>query len=79
MVDQRAGGFPITSAVLGVLIIGVIFKELKECRRNNQIDDQLREIIANTFGRIMNTIVEEGHDENTNVIYISDHDDWLGE
>lgn len=54
-----------------------------------QSDEQLREIIANTYGqiafidhqvgRIMNTLIEEGLDENTIVIYISDHGDWLGD
>ena len=54
-----------------------------------QTDEQLREIIANTYGqisfidhqigRIMNTLMEEGLDENTIVIYISDHGDWLGD
>lgn len=54
-----------------------------------QTDDQLREIIANTYGqisliddnvgRILNALVEAGIDENTYVIYISDHGDWLGD
>jgi len=54
-----------------------------------QTDEQLREIIANTYGqiafidhqigRIMNTLMEEELDENTIVIYISDHGDWLGD
>jgi len=54
-----------------------------------QTDEQLREIIANTYGqiafidhqigRIMNTLMEEGLDENTIVIYISDHGDWMGD
>jgi len=54
-----------------------------------QTDEQLREIIANTYGqisfidhqigRIMNTLMEQGLDENTIVIYISDHGDWLGD
>ena len=54
-----------------------------------QTDEQLREIIANTYGqislmdhqigRIKNALVETGLDENTYVIYISDHGDWLGD
>ena len=54
-----------------------------------QTDEQLREIIANTYGqisfidhqigRIMNALLEEGLAENTIVIYISDHGDWLGD
>lgn len=54
-----------------------------------QTDDQLREIIANTYGqialidhnvgRILVALEEAGLDENTIVIYISDHGDWLGD
>lgn len=54
-----------------------------------QSDEQLREIIANTYGqislidhqvgRIMIALAEAGLDENTIVIYISDHGDWLGD
>ncbi|MDF9301960.1 sulfatase-like hydrolase/transferase [Tritonibacter mobilis] len=54
-----------------------------------QTDDQLREIIANTYGqiafidaqvgRIMATLEKAGLDENTIVIYTSDHGDWLGD
>lgn len=54
-----------------------------------QSDDQLREIIANTYGqisliddnvgRVLNALAEAGLDENTYVIYISDHGDWLGD
>ena len=54
-----------------------------------QTDEQLREIIANTYGqisliddnvgRILNALNEAGLDENTYVIYISDHGDWLGD
>lgn len=54
-----------------------------------QTDDQLREIIANTYGqialidhnvgRILIALEEAGLDENTIVIYISDHGDWLGD
>ncbi len=54
-----------------------------------QTDEQLREIIANTYGqialidhqvgRIMNTLRETGLDENTIVIYFADHGDWLGD
>ena len=67
------------------------FAEIRKAysRISPQTDDQLREIIANTYGqisfidhqigRIMNTLMEEGLDENTIVIYISDHGDWLGD
>lgn len=54
-----------------------------------QTDDQLREIIANTYGqialidhnvgRILIALEEAGLDDNTIVIYISDHGDWLGD
>lgn len=54
-----------------------------------QTDEQLREIIANTYGqialidhnvgRILIALQEAGLDENTIVIYISDHGDWLGD
>ena len=54
-----------------------------------QSDDQLREIIANTYGqlafidhqigRLMIALQEAGLDENTVVIYTSDHGDWLGD
>ncbi|MEM6306242.1 MAG: sulfatase-like hydrolase/transferase, partial [Pseudomonadota bacterium] len=54
-----------------------------------QTDDQLREIIANTYGqialvdhnvgRILIALEELGLDDNTIVIYISDHGDWLGD
>ncbi|MEM8732366.1 MAG: sulfatase-like hydrolase/transferase, partial [Pseudomonadota bacterium] len=54
-----------------------------------QTDEQLREIIANTYGqlafidhqvgRLMIALQEAGLAENTIVIYISDHGDWLGD
>lgn len=54
-----------------------------------QTDEQLREIIANTYGqlayidhevgRILIALQSAGLDENTIVIYISDHGDWLGD
>ena len=54
-----------------------------------QSDDQLREIIANTFGqialidhhvgRLMIALQETGLADNTVVIYFSDHGDWLGD
>ena len=54
-----------------------------------QTDEQLREIIANTYGqialidhnvgRILIALQEAGLAENTIVIYISDHGDWLGD
>ena len=54
-----------------------------------QSDEQLREIIANTYGqlslidhnvgRILNALEDAGIAENTIVIYISDHGDWLGD
>ena len=54
-----------------------------------QSDEQLREIIANTYGqialidhqvgRIMIALEELGLRENTIIIYSSDHGDWLGD
>ena len=54
-----------------------------------QSDDQLREIIANTYGqiafideqvgRILNALAQSGALDNTIVIYTSDHGDWLGD
>ncbi|WP_299297173.1 sulfatase-like hydrolase/transferase [uncultured Tateyamaria sp.] len=54
-----------------------------------QTDDQLREIIANTYGqialidhnvgRILDALETAGLAENTIVIYVSDHGDWLGD
>ena len=54
-----------------------------------QTDEQLREIIANTYGqislidhqvgRILNALAETGQADNTYVIYFSDHGDWLGD
>ncbi|MEO0633621.1 MAG: sulfatase-like hydrolase/transferase [Pseudomonadota bacterium] len=54
-----------------------------------QSDAQLREIIANTYGqialidhnvgRILIALEEAGLADNTIVIYMSDHGDWLGE
>ena len=54
-----------------------------------QTDQQLREIIANTYGqialidhnvgRILAALEMSGQAENTLVIYISDHGDWLGD
>ena len=54
-----------------------------------QTDDQLREIIANTYGqialidhnvgRILIALQEAGLDRNTIVVFISDHGDWLGD
>lgn len=54
-----------------------------------QSDQQLREIIANYYGmislvdhnvgRIVSTLQETGLDENTIVIYTTDHGDWLGD
>ncbi len=69
-------------------------KENAEVRKNysrisNQTDDQLREIIANTYGqislidhnvgRLLIALEEAELSENTYVIYISDHGDWLGD
>ena len=58
-------------------------------RIQEQSDEQLREIIANTFGqlsfiddnvgRLLNALADAGLDENTYVIYTSDHGDWLGD
>ena len=54
-----------------------------------QTDEQLREIIANTYGqisyidhevgRMLIALQEAGLDDSTMVIYISDHGDWLGD
>lgn len=54
-----------------------------------QSDDQLREIIANTYGqislidhnvgRLLIALDEAGLSDNTVVVYISDHGDWLGD
>ena len=54
-----------------------------------QSDAQLREIIANTYGmislvdhnlgRIMQGLKDYGLDQNTIIIYTSDHGDWLGD
>ncbi len=54
-----------------------------------QTDDQLREIIANTYGqialidhnvgRILIALDEAGLRRNTIVVFISDHGDWLGD
>lgn len=69
-------------------------KENRETRKAysripEQTDEQLREIIANTYGqialidhnigRIMIALEEAGVADNTIVIYISDHGDWLGD
>ena len=69
-------------------------KESAEIRKSYslitpQSDDQLREIIANTYGqialidhnvgRILIAVEEAGLADNTIVIYISDHGDWLGD
>lgn len=55
----------------------------------DQTDEQLREIIANYYGmislidhnvgRIMKALHQNGLDENTVVIFTSDHGDWLGD
>lgn len=54
-----------------------------------QTDAQLREIIANTYGqialidhnvgRILQTLEDRGLADNTIVVFISDHGDWLGD
>ena len=69
-------------------------KENAEVRKSysripEQTDEQLREIIANTYGqislidhnvgRLMIALEEAGIADNTYVIYISDHGDWLGD
>ena len=69
-------------------------KENAEVRKNysrisGQSDDQLREIIANTYGqislidhnvgRLLIALEEAGIADDTYVIYISDHGDWLGD
>ncbi|MBX2880453.1 MAG: sulfatase-like hydrolase/transferase [Granulosicoccus sp.] len=58
-------------------------------RISEQTDTQLREIIANTYGqialidhqvgRILRTLESTGLADNTIVIYLSDHGDWLGD
>ena len=55
----------------------------------HESDDELREIIANTYGniafiddqigKIMNNLADLGLSENTHVFYLSDHGDWLGD
>ncbi|MEH6646903.1 sulfatase-like hydrolase/transferase [Sulfitobacter sp.] len=52
-----------------------------------QTDEQLREVIASTYsqlafidhqvGRLTNTLQELELDDNTIVIYVSDHSEWL--
>ncbi|MEM6664200.1 MAG: sulfatase-like hydrolase/transferase [Pseudomonadota bacterium] len=69
-------------------------KENAETRKNysripEQTDEQLREIIANTYGqislidhevgRILIALEQAGLADNTYVIYFSDHGDWLGD
>jgi arylsulfatase A-like enzyme len=61
----------------------------KNSRVEDQTDEQLRHIIANYYGmislidhnvgRIMIALNDMGLDENTIVIYTSDHGDWLGD
>lgn len=68
--------------------------EVQALRQNfsripTQADAQLRNIIANYYGmislvdhqvgRIMNTLREQGLDDNTIVIFTSDHGEWLGD
>ena len=68
--------------------------DLANIRKNysripEQSDEQLREIIANTYGqialidhqvgRLMNCLGELGLADNTIVVYASDHGDWLGD
>ncbi len=58
-------------------------------RVRRQTDQQLRNIIANTYGkiafiddqigRLMNALAEQGLAENTHVFYISDNGDWMGD
>ncbi len=58
-------------------------------RIEQQGDEQLREIIANTYGqislidhnvgRLLIALEEAGLADNTYVIYFSDHGDWLGD
>lgn len=54
-----------------------------------QTDEQLREIIANTYGqialidhhvgRILEAVERAGLSDSTYIIYMSDHGDWLGD
>ena len=58
-------------------------------RMGEQTDEQLREIIANTYGqialidhnvgRILVALEDMGLARNTIVVYFSDHGDWLGD
>lgn len=58
-------------------------------RISEQSDEQLREIIANTYGqialidhqvgRLIIALQDAGLSENTLIVYISDHGDWLGD
>ena len=68
-----------------------VFRKIRaNWSRPEQLDDDvLREVIANyygmisladhTFGRILNALRESGLDDNTYVIFTSDHGDWLGD
>lgn len=57
-------------------------------KSSRKADTELREIIANTYGkiafiddqigRLLNVLAEQGLTENTHVFYLSDHGDWLG-
>ena len=68
--------------------------ESAEIRKNYsrispQTDDQLREIIANTYGqislidhnvgRLLIALDEAGLSDSTIIVFISDHGDWLGD
>jgi arylsulfatase A-like enzyme len=67
------------------------FAEIRKqySRISDQSDAQLREIIANTYGqiayidheigRILIALQQAGLSDNTIVVYISDHGDWLGD
>lgn len=67
------------------------FAEVRKAysRIPEQSDAQLREIIANTYGqiayidhevgRLMIALEEAGVADNTIIVYISDHGDWLGD
>ena len=76
------------------LRVNRLTRSLPRCARPipvfpEQTDEQLREIIANTYGqisyidhevgRMVIALEQAGLAENTIVIYISDHGDWLGD
>ena len=75
----------------GVPQIAEAFSNIRQrySRVPDQTDEQLREIIANYYGmislidhnvgRITKALHQNGLDENTVVIFTTDHGDWLGD